>query len=218
MKKIVCLSLIAALLLGLLCACRSQTGEDDEIPSGVVVNPNTDSQSGNASGENDSGKPAIPATTDPTDASTTPPVYNKDPDMPGDDTSSSAPSVATIDASGTFKSNTGSKYLNVLVQWTAKSTAQGVLFTAELYLTSWTVHVNTRTNNQITIGGKTTQFTSAEVDVQDRYAQTHLATVTQLLPEGTTQTDVEVEYYYGGVYGGVDYDWITVSQTLAFVN
>lgn len=211
-KKIVCAALALVFAVFALCSCQKDS-TDDEIPSGIIVNPD----SGASSSSSSDSKAPTGSSSASGDSSAEVPTYGTESDRPGDDTTAPSPTTKKIDASGSFKSNTGSKYLNVLTKWTAKSTADGVLFTADLYLTSWTVYCDGRSNNRITIGGKTQNFTSEYVEVHDQYAESHLATVTQLLPAGTTETDVEVEFYYGGVYGGVEYDWITVSQTLSFV-
>lgn len=213
-KKFVCLALSLVFAVSVLCGCRKDADDADEIPSGIIVNP---ASSDSASPSPDSKAPTDSSSSSGSGAATSEvPTYGTESDRPGDDTNANT-TTKKIDASGSFKSNTGSKYLNVLTKWTAKSTADGVLFTADLYLTSWTVYCDGRSNHRITIGGKTQNFTSEYIEVHDQYAESHLATVTQLLPAGTTGTDVEVEFYYGGVYGGVEYDWITVSQTLSFV-
>lgn len=226
LKKTLCALLALILCASLFCAC-SRGGDDNE-----TENTSTKSVSEQTDPDTEESTRAPIRTEETTEEDTAPQdtIRTRDTDdeeTDGDDiddietTDDESDGIDDIDdgdydCSGSFKSSTGNQYLNVKVDWKAVSTKDGVKLTANVYLTSWTVFVAARTDNQITIGSEKAFFTSPAIEVQDQYAETLLTTVVKTLPAGTKSTDITVDYHYNGVYGGADYDWITASGTAVF--
>lgn len=226
MKKLLSVLLILALCATVFCACDTQGSDPEEDSTPVVIDTPDDTDPAETT------RAPIHTGPDETTADSAEETVIRPDETDAEETGNGIDDLETteeeeetngiddidgdVDASGSFVGDTDNQYLKLLVEWEAKSVNGGVKLTANVYLRSFRIFMGARNDNQITIGSEKMTFSTPafEIDSSDAYAKTLLATIEKVLPAGTSSTDITVDYHYGGNYGGIDFDWITASDTI----
>ena len=116
--------------------------------------------------------------------------------------------TAQVNSGGHFVSDYGCG-LDIEVIWTLETVSSGkVLYTAEVFLVSYSVKVGTRYSDcYLTVNGEKVYFTTPLIDVEDssKPVRTHLATVKKELELSYDNHiyTVSVSFPFRGTYNGV---------------
>jgi len=190
MKKIlICICVLGALLLA-SCGGNDTVSNPEKQESNTVSVPET-SVPDNTSVSEDTG---------PSPETSTPPEASLPEDAGYED--------VLVDASGKFLSDYGCG-VDIEVRWTLKSVSEGkVLYTAEVYLLSYSISVGARYGDcKLVINDETYNFGADAVNLEDvsQREYTYLATVEKelTLSEESHAYDITVSYPFRGTYNGV---------------
>lgn len=190
MKKIlICICVLGALLL-------ASCGGDDTVSNPEKQESNTVSVPETSVPDNTS----VSEDTSPSPETSTPPEAS----LPED----AGYADALVDASGKFLSDYGCG-VDIEVRWTLKSVSEGkVLYTAEVYLLSYSISVGVRYGDcKLVINDETYNFGADAVNLEDvsKREYTYLATVEKelTLSEESHAYDITVSYPFRGTYNGV---------------
>ena len=167
--------------------------------------------------------PASPAETlVPTAAPTPAPTPTSSPTpspSPAPDPTPSPTSEPKIDASGSFRSDTGT-YVNTVAEWTAVYAGDGrATVTVTLYAESYTLQCKAiRGGASITVGGETKTFDTPDINIEKDGLQKTLlgsAQFTVALNGGALSADASAVWGFRGTYSDTEIDGIASQGTIS---
>ncbi|MBQ0101892.1 MAG: hypothetical protein KBT31_03750 [Firmicutes bacterium] len=234
-KIIIALVVILAIsVAGLIAVSVMQREPEDTKPIGTVAPPSTTVADGTSEEEpSSSGEVTDPEQTTAGDEPVFPPVSTDTPvnppvtnppvteppttdvppvNPPTTDPVQKAPAGYTL--SKTFKSNSGTKYLNTVIEVSGKANTDGTVhLTVNMYLEHWAIGVGKR-NCSITVGSAFKEFTSQSISSDNNSPQKTLLT--------TLETDViygqslalVANFPFNGTYGTTDVKVINITDVI----
>lgn len=124
----------------------------------------------------------------------------------------------SILGSGTIYSDTKTK-LNLFVKWTAYEGTNGkIIIEAETGIECYSLFVGARSDGKISIGGESFSMNTAAVKREENtFAGISFGTFYKTVEQsdtGTTKTDIDVLWHFGGNYAGIPIDWIEIKDTI----
>ncbi len=124
----------------------------------------------------------------------------------------------TIDQSGSFESNTGTKMI-MYANWTATSrNSETVTIKLDVILSTYTFNVGAH-SGVVTVAGRDYAFTSPAVSYKSEQARNNALltsrSVEVTVPVGqATAIPVSVAWNFNGTYGGVEIEQVTAGGTI----
>ena len=124
----------------------------------------------------------------------------------------------TINQSGSFESNTGTKMI-MYANWTATShNSETVTIKLDVILSTYTLNVGAH-SGVITVAGQDYAFTSAGISYKSEQARNNALLTSRSIevtvPAGqATAVPVSVSWDFNGVYGGVEIGRVTAGGTI----
>lgn len=211
LRRISASILILALLL--ICCAGCDPKKDPQTSTGGQTSSNTSEP------DTSETKTSEPDTSEPDTSE----PDTSEPDTSEPDTSEPDTSEAWTE-SGSFTSeikdaNGAPVRFTLGVKWTAAraENSKDVTVKADVYLEHYTLTVGERKNGKLVIGGEEKTFTTQAISTEDMSAQTsQLYSVTFTLSdwENGKDIDVKLDWYFGGVYSGVEIGWINAEGVI----
>lgn len=124
----------------------------------------------------------------------------------------------TINQSGSFESNTGTKMI-MYANWTATSqNSETVTIKLDVILSTYTLNVGAH-SGVITVAGQDYAFTSPAISYKSEQARNNALLTSRSIevtvPAGqATSVPVSVSWNFNGVYGGVEISRVTAGGTI----
>lgn len=204
MKKILCITLLLCVLL--LCACGGDevSVSDNSASVSDEISEQSAPVQNNPKEESDITEESV-ATSQPEESETEPENLYEN---------------AHVDESGVFCSNYECG-IDIEVRWTMQTQLDDtVLFTADVYLKSYSVKVSARYNNCVlSINGEETLFSTPNVNVEDckKPEYTYLATVQTEVEVSDEVHDyvISVSFPFRGTYNDVSLPVIEATESFS---
>ena len=139
--------------------------------------------------------------------------------IPATDDMENAGDYDLVDASGSFRSDTGTA-LNLVADWECISvSAKNVRLTITLSLESYSLSVGERSANQLVLNGIPITYRTSSIEVPSGgLSKTELYTWSETLPlmeDGSLQQDLYAYWVFSGTYSGVEIDQLELSGHIA---
>ena len=139
--------------------------------------------------------------------------------MPTAEIPESGSESGLVDASGTFRSDTGTA-LNLVADWECISvSAKNVRLTITLSLESYSLSVGERTANQLVLNGMPITYHTQALEVPSGgLSKTELYTWSEtltLMEDGSLHQDLYAFWVFSGTYSGVQIDQLELSGHIA---